>query len=254
MATYTPSLEPCRICGTQTSQRCSACSPHGVNLYFCSKEHQKLVWPIHKQFCGDNAHPFLWPGLTPLEASIAKQALDVRDGPDPMSTLRAELAREGVRVRRGEEESFFATLTPGAANLDTPTSQFCLHAVRNRLSIVIPASQLTNPGPAFGNIAQVTVEEASVTCQDFPHDAATLRPLWWSVFQHRFVIFTYVFLKFKGRKFTPEAAKILGYTYGQLESLIDEHLQPSHPEPARIIRGSLRMCRFGQELVFGKWG
>jgi len=46
MSTSTPpdSLGDCVVCGTRTSTRCSECASNGTKwMYFCSREHQKLV-------------------------------------------------------------------------------------------------------------------------------------------------------------------------------------------------------------------
>ncbi|GAA5992884.1 hypothetical protein JCM10908_001390 [Rhodotorula pacifica] len=57
-ATSAPAGE-CLVCGASTSTRCSSCAAKsGIDLYFCSKEHQKLIWPFHRLVCGERAHPF----------------------------------------------------------------------------------------------------------------------------------------------------------------------------------------------------
>ena len=38
--------QPCEVCGVETTQRCSSCVQAGVDLFFCSKAHQKLVRPL----------------------------------------------------------------------------------------------------------------------------------------------------------------------------------------------------------------
>ncbi|PRQ72371.1 hypothetical protein AAT19DRAFT_16295 [Rhodotorula toruloides] len=62
----------CLVCGTETKNRCSACTKAGLDLFFCSPEHQKLVWSPHKLVCGPGkANPWTcrlstwrkWPGL-----------------------------------------------------------------------------------------------------------------------------------------------------------------------------------------------
>ena len=35
--------EKCLVCGEKTKNRCSSCVKAGIDLYFCSTEHQKLV-------------------------------------------------------------------------------------------------------------------------------------------------------------------------------------------------------------------
>ncbi|GAA5838000.1 hypothetical protein JCM9279_004098 [Rhodotorula babjevae] len=51
--------EPCLICGVETKNRCSSCQEAGVDLFFCSPDHQRLVWKAHKPHCGPGkANPF----------------------------------------------------------------------------------------------------------------------------------------------------------------------------------------------------
>jgi hypothetical protein len=38
-----PGFGPCEVCGVETNKRCSACVQVGIELFFCSSEHQKLV-------------------------------------------------------------------------------------------------------------------------------------------------------------------------------------------------------------------
>ncbi|GAA6051787.1 Proteophosphoglycan 5 [Rhodotorula toruloides] len=62
MSTEEPSK--CCVCGEGTTKRCQACAKHGIHLFFCSPEHQKLVWKHHKQVCGPNAHPLSPPACS----------------------------------------------------------------------------------------------------------------------------------------------------------------------------------------------
>ncbi|GAA5928453.1 hypothetical protein JCM10213_005739 [Rhodosporidiobolus nylandii] len=63
--------QPCCVCGTMTANRCSACADQGgFRLFFCSREHQKLIWPSHKRVCGAASNPFLPPALTPDELEL----------------------------------------------------------------------------------------------------------------------------------------------------------------------------------------
>ena len=100
MSTSTSTAPPsalgeCVVCGKESSSRCSSCAKGGVDwMYFCSREHQKMVrvelstlrlghlahaifgfshpswsppsfsvqiWNIHKHLCG---RVFKWPALT----------------------------------------------------------------------------------------------------------------------------------------------------------------------------------------------
>ncbi|KAG0658231.1 hypothetical protein C6P46_005890 [Rhodotorula mucilaginosa] len=63
----------CCVCGTPSTMRCGACAKVGVELPFCSIEHQKLVWSAHKHVCGpDRAKPFNPPDLSLEEANILR--------------------------------------------------------------------------------------------------------------------------------------------------------------------------------------
>ncbi|GAA6024079.1 hypothetical protein JCM10207_009302 [Rhodosporidiobolus poonsookiae] len=61
----------CCVCAVETANRCAACAAVGTDLFFCSKEHQKLVWNVHKRFCGKAG--FEHPLLQPEEAERAKE-------------------------------------------------------------------------------------------------------------------------------------------------------------------------------------
>ncbi|BGO99420.1 hypothetical protein JCM10021v2_003092 [Rhodotorula toruloides] len=54
----------CWVCGAPTLNKCSSCQSYGTDIRFCSPEHQKLVWPFHRQTCGLRSKPFDLPPLT----------------------------------------------------------------------------------------------------------------------------------------------------------------------------------------------
>ncbi|GAA5881272.1 hypothetical protein JCM3774_002873 [Rhodotorula dairenensis] len=63
--------QECCVCGEPSTMRCGACAKAGVNLYFCSTEHQKLVWFAHKPVCGPGKADFtVLPNLTPVEIQL----------------------------------------------------------------------------------------------------------------------------------------------------------------------------------------
>jgi hypothetical protein len=114
----------CCICGTETTQRCSPCSEKGFDLFFCSREHQKLVcclpfststelipvlsqvWFAHKRVCA--VVPFQQPFLTREEAMQAK--IDLRQALVNGDTVRSsaesfKLQVLGCRTKRSLEAS-----------------------------------------------------------------------------------------------------------------------------------------------------
>ncbi|BGP31558.1 hypothetical protein JCM10296v2_003330 [Rhodotorula toruloides] len=70
-----------------------------MDLFFCSPEHQRLVWPGHRYFCGSNAFPIVFPLLSHAEAATAIENLRMRCVPESPLT-RLELLKH--RMGRGE--------------------------------------------------------------------------------------------------------------------------------------------------------
>ncbi|ORY91762.1 hypothetical protein BCR35DRAFT_349536 [Leucosporidium creatinivorum] len=54
----------CAVCPTTTALKaCSKCK----KAFYCSTEHAKLLWPIHKRFCGTGVEPWFEDDLTEAE-------------------------------------------------------------------------------------------------------------------------------------------------------------------------------------------
>ncbi|GAA6032908.1 hypothetical protein JCM8097_000043 [Rhodosporidiobolus ruineniae] len=62
----------CCVCGQETKDRCGACAKAGFDLFFCSREHQKLVWFAHKLVCGPKSKPFSFPPLSQDQVATVK--------------------------------------------------------------------------------------------------------------------------------------------------------------------------------------
>ncbi|GAA6043779.1 hypothetical protein JCM8097_007699 [Rhodosporidiobolus ruineniae] len=84
---------PCLVCGEETMSRCEACRRAGIGLFFCSKKHQKLLWPMHKRVCGPKANPFTWPGFSKEEVEKMKNGLHF-----PPSVGRESLAESLIHA------------------------------------------------------------------------------------------------------------------------------------------------------------
>ncbi|GAA6055374.1 hypothetical protein NBRC10513_006314 [Rhodotorula toruloides] len=107
----------CLVCGTETKNRCSACTKAGLDLFFCSPEHQKLVWSPHKLVCGPGkANPWTcrlstwrkWPDSPGLPSPAARATLEGytsanldNNGCATLSALRDfRVFHEGSRVAK----------------------------------------------------------------------------------------------------------------------------------------------------------
>ncbi|GAA5906597.1 zinc finger MYND domain-containing protein [Sporobolomyces salmoneus] len=65
-----PSPAQCVVCGKDATAGCSVCKKAGLDwMYFCSVDHQRLLWKSHKRVCGMN--PFEWPALKENEVDEA---------------------------------------------------------------------------------------------------------------------------------------------------------------------------------------
>ncbi|KAJ8294856.1 hypothetical protein OF846_001931 [Rhodotorula toruloides] len=60
----------CCMCGKETKTRCPRCAAEGIDVFFCSTDHQKLAWSTHKLVCGSKSNPFTLPPLTDEEADF----------------------------------------------------------------------------------------------------------------------------------------------------------------------------------------
>ncbi|GAA5866803.1 hypothetical protein JCM3774_001806 [Rhodotorula dairenensis] len=71
MSAASEAAAACLVCGKASTLRCSACAAKfNIDLYFCSTEHQKLIWPFHRVVCGERAHPFRLPPLSEEEVQV----------------------------------------------------------------------------------------------------------------------------------------------------------------------------------------
>ncbi|GAA5846274.1 hypothetical protein JCM9279_005884 [Rhodotorula babjevae] len=128
--------QTCLVCGIKTENRCSSCAKAGIDLFFCSPDHQKLVWKAHRHFCGPGkANPFTWPLLSRLEADeiIAHMhdrapVIDSNSGPN---TSVADCLMSCFYLKRDELPLVINGLTaPQRTGSTEPPRQIMLSAIR----------------------------------------------------------------------------------------------------------------------------
>ncbi|GAA6028554.1 hypothetical protein JCM8097_007278 [Rhodosporidiobolus ruineniae] len=99
---------PCFVCGLPTTQHCSRCSSWSFRVAFCSKEHQRLVWPVHRLVCGRfDDEEINFPPLSRREVADALSLLG--DGGDVGNAL-CDLLTE-VEIPIEFRESFLSSLS-----------------------------------------------------------------------------------------------------------------------------------------------
>ncbi|GAA6038680.1 hypothetical protein JCM8097_002341 [Rhodosporidiobolus ruineniae] len=112
-----PSSEgQCCVCGASSTQRCSACGKAGFDLFFCSQEHQKLVWSAHKLSCGmgTTEKPFRFPPLTKEEVNEVRPFLWTSHGTS-YPTLAEELENILDALTRPNSFADYPPSSPSAA-------------------------------------------------------------------------------------------------------------------------------------------
>ncbi|GAA5914389.1 hypothetical protein JCM8208_002833 [Rhodotorula glutinis] len=106
--------QPCEVCGVETTQRCSSCLEAGISLFFCGKDHQKLVWPAHKTVCGPGkAHPFAVVPLTEHELSWALAHLDTEEPGAEWTSLLPQLKGDAYGSSRQQNKSLLLNWVRG---------------------------------------------------------------------------------------------------------------------------------------------
>ncbi|GAA5855895.1 hypothetical protein JCM9279_001163 [Rhodotorula babjevae] len=109
--------QPCEVCGVLTTQKCSACESAGISLFFCSRDHQKLVWPAHKLVCG--------PGkATPSKLVTSFRASLEELGRAPAQQVLDALDGDVYDVRRVLHKPFIVCLLYGGAMYDEDLKTF----------------------------------------------------------------------------------------------------------------------------------
>ncbi|GAA5986632.1 hypothetical protein JCM5350_008325 [Sporobolomyces pararoseus] len=101
-------LGQCVVCGKESTTACSVCKRAGLDwMLFCSKEHQKLIWKVHKRFCGQN--PFEWPILNQQEVEDAWERRNLPLFPYKSTTW--------IEALHGQHDGTPLTVDEGEVNL-----------------------------------------------------------------------------------------------------------------------------------------
>ncbi|BGP18443.1 hypothetical protein JCM10213_003176 [Rhodosporidiobolus nylandii] len=185
----------CCVCGKVTQDRCGACAEADFDLFFCSREHQKLIWPAHKLVCGPLAVPFRWPDLSQAEmqdALLHKDAVvrlnESADGRGELS-LRSMLKSSNIGSFL-TVEAFIAWLGHNDKNdLGRSASQSCLLYVRQWTYHRV-MRDAAPPSPA----ALATLSPFNLCASISFNMKMELHPSapWWSSLHHRILAFAAV--------------------------------------------------------------
>ncbi|GAA5851932.1 hypothetical protein JCM5353_006564 [Sporobolomyces roseus] len=195
----------CVVCGQITSTRCSECSRHGTQwMYFCSKEHQRLIWPAHKRVCGPRSEPFHWPLLSDKEVETIMAACDkpydgrtradvIKNPHSPETTTFLDDWQTVVSDAKVDRRYFrnvlnnYKTDDPSIPDFQQQlaTIRFTAHRKQQRVSEFEKGSKWVGAYELFKDdpIGFMVTQEREML-RDYPTHPENYQP-WWSRVHHR---------------------------------------------------------------------
>ncbi|GAA5887846.1 hypothetical protein JCM6882_000774 [Rhodosporidiobolus microsporus] len=240
----TPPQE-CWVCGKATTTRCGPCGAAGVDIFFCSRDHQKRVWPMHKLVCGPGkASPFVWPHLSQKESDYACDRLWELIPSEPLAGLDiGSLLWKFVELKPEEIVPFIKMHTVGGDN-----SAFPWWDARDSDTVFTLIRTAIHSFGSFKLLDPTCAEPCAPL--SFAHDlwmqalcgvklGDTRYTPWITVFLHRLLLFcTLMSTPTAPGPTTPisEAWDVVTHTYEVLCSLAEEKDAPVDPKFARQFK------------------
>ncbi|BGP15632.1 hypothetical protein JCM10213_004152 [Rhodosporidiobolus nylandii] len=223
----------CCVCGKETANRCGACAEADFSLFFCSREHQKLIWPAHKLVCGlGKCDPFRWPLLSEEEVEACTslliddpaflEALDIPVTPGPYKDAALWL----VVLRELSHPDSAISSDEGS------TRQSLLHLVRNwlckdRIERKLPDSSQPLPAIAFQDLARFSM----FLCSGLEPDQVDGLPArWW----HSLLVFMAASYLCTTKPSTDHKG-YHAYAMRAFLTYVAGDLRRTHPQQAQVI-------------------
>ncbi|GAA5824136.1 hypothetical protein JCM5353_006156 [Sporobolomyces roseus] len=258
MSTSTSTVPPsrlgeCVVCGKESSTRCGDCVQGGVKwMFFCSREHQKLIWPIHKRICGGR---FKWPSLSPKEGQkmIASNTLPIGQfGKTNWLKQFATSRFEQAYLVRGSPVSIDKTFEVAVKALQkeevySRSNQEHLRYFRYMYYMVNVSRVLTTGDRAWKDLIEVMASDP-FGFNAF-HQARSLQFLeiyeeteWYSDFQHHMLIFIAVLASVREGLETADPIILnqhldsLAHSMAQPLKIARDVIAKTHPKDADVIR------------------
>ncbi|GAA5893844.1 hypothetical protein JCM6882_003109 [Rhodosporidiobolus microsporus] len=120
-------LHNCAVCEKKTASVCSGCN----TTFFCSREHQKLVYPTHKHLCGGPSDACYFPTLTADEVAALLEGEDGRGRSGRGEDLLGDLASSASTIEEPRRSRILAFLHQNLAPQgDRPWAEFREHPWR----------------------------------------------------------------------------------------------------------------------------
>ncbi|GAA5918611.1 hypothetical protein JCM6882_000833 [Rhodosporidiobolus microsporus] len=100
--TTSAALYPCTVCNRSTALVCGGPSTP-CEAFFCSREHQKLLWPTHRWLCGKPSSTFSFAPLTEEEAHALEILAQPTSHPEGFKVYWPALVKE-LQLWDGKDE------------------------------------------------------------------------------------------------------------------------------------------------------
>ncbi|GAA6022608.1 hypothetical protein JCM11491_000699 [Sporobolomyces phaffii] len=230
----------CVVCGKSTWNRCSECAKFGTDwMCFCSTDHQRIVWDMHRGVCGIRSNPFQWPGYTQdeldaIESLLKKPRLDESG---QVTTAQQGIAA-GLDAHGEPGDLFWASCVVGICALRMVT--------RHALNQFIQDDSQTIPADdEFPRVFFRQPFDSLILCEEViqsglaTHEGTFRDAPWWSTFQHKILIQIGVCV-------TPEPIAEEDYvafarhTEAELARFVREVVAVTHPSEAANLLEKLR--------------
>ncbi|GAA5994345.1 zinc finger MYND domain-containing protein [Rhodotorula paludigena] len=234
--------QSCLVCGLHATLRCSGCAKAGIDLFFCSKEHQSLVWPTHRQVCGPGkANPFLFPFLSSDELADMMAHLNWKN-PDPVDEYLRFTLSEMYQVKLGEPPETLPFALPlfftKKTELPTEGTQKALVNFRN---LNHSRHQSQNKGDPTGFWAVTNAYEMigyvhKICWQGGPF------PSWYSELHHRLAIHAAIVILSKQAADSTIYNRYVDEAWTRITELISQRVAAESPTMAAMLFHQIRMC------------
>ncbi|GAA5976768.1 hypothetical protein JCM5350_007242 [Sporobolomyces pararoseus] len=253
----------CVICGQMSTLRCRECAQFGMEIFFCSEKHQKLVWFAHKRVCGKRSNPFRWPSFNAKEIEDMMELCDKPfqvDGRGPIRTFLSD-TKPTINKFNGtpeEEKAFLKQSTRfiyqsySGDNTSLPTAAFgfdqqvTLVGARSTayeiraFSTVLPPSErdaralLKRFFDMLANKERNLLSELSDNRGNYP---------FYSTWQHKYLFHsaTIALCNVEDPP-SPEIVAAVKHTANELDKFYREVVAKTHPKEARILLEGLIQC------------
>ncbi|GAA5964406.1 hypothetical protein JCM3765_006406 [Sporobolomyces pararoseus] len=243
----------CVVCGKICSTRCSSCSKHGLEwMYFCSVEHQRLIWFAHKKTCGENANPFQWPLLDENGREECRKLKDeeYKNTSGEVVTFQRIVSKAGMTFERMMDVAAGKAKSTQQQRFLTIILAFLFSQRQDRAEKELS----TSISPELRNLkraAQAAQDPYGYLAQYLDLTWDELRLLdkenyqWYSELHHRLLILSALICRnYQNPEFYLDHADLVKYAVDQVVEIIDDRVSKDRPEEAQTLRALTKTASF----------